>query len=67
MSSYIGKMFPQASISTRTETAITKPPVFHSETKRKTQLQKQNKNKTGKFLKGKRKNVSIFHMTIEMI
>ena len=54
-------MFSQASISTRTETAITKPPVFHSETKRKTQLQKQNKNKTGKFLKGKRKNVSISH------
>ena len=61
MSNYIGKMFPQASISTRTETATTKPPVFHSETKRKTQLQKQNKNKTGKFLKGKRKNVSISH------
>ena len=54
--SYINKMFPQASISTRTETAISKPPVFHQEAKRKLQL--QNKHKTGNFLKGKRKNVS---------
>lgn len=55
MDTYIKKMFPQASISTRTDTAVSKPPVFHSEAKRK---QLQNKHKTGNFIKGKRKNVS---------
>ena len=59
MSNYINKMFPQASISTRTDIAVTKPPVFHSETKRKLQLQQQQKSKPGKFIKGKRKTVSI--------
>ena len=57
MDTYINKMFPQASISTRTDTAVSKPPVFHGEAKRKMQL--QTKHKTGNFIKGKRKNVSI--------
>ena len=58
MSNYVKTMFPQASISTRSDTAVTKPAVFHSETKRKMQLEIQNKRKNGNFLKGQRKNVS---------
>ena len=41
MSNYVKTMFPQASISTRSDTAVTKPAVFHSETKRKMQLEKK--------------------------
>ena len=59
MSNYVKTMFPQASISARSETAISKPAVFHSETKRKLQFEIQNKRKNGNFLKGQRKNVSI--------
>ena len=59
MNDYIIKMFPQASISTRTDIAVSKPPVFHSESRRKVQRQIQNKHKSGNFLKGQRKNVSI--------
>ena len=58
MSNYIKTMFPQASISTRSDTAVSKPAVFHSETKRRLQLEVQNKRKNGNFLKGQRKNVS---------
>ena len=58
MQDYINTMFPQASLSTRTDTAATKPPVFHSEIKRREHLQHKTKSKTGNFLKGKRKNVS---------
>ena len=48
MSNYVKTMFPQASISTRSDTAVTKPAVFHSETKRKMQLEIQNKRKNGR-------------------
>ena len=58
MSNYVNTMFPQASISTRSDTTVSKPAVFHSETKRKMQLEIQNKRKNGNFLKGQRKNVS---------
>ena len=61
MSNYVKTMFPQASISTRSDTAVTKPAVFHSETKRKMQLEIQNKRKNGNFLKGQRKNVSFLN------
>ena len=59
MSNYVKTMFPQASISTRSDTAVSKPAVFHSETKRRLQLEVQTKRKNGNFLKGQRKNVSI--------
>ena len=59
MSDYINKMFPQASLSNRTDTAATKPAVFHSKIPRREPLQTQTKLKTGRFLKGKRKNVSM--------
>ena len=57
MQNYINKMFPQAALSTRTDAVVTKPPVFHSASKRKEQQQHTRTPKPGKFLKGKRKNV----------
>ena len=55
-------MFPQANLSNRTDAIVTKPPVFHAATKRKEQLPHTRNSKPGRFLKGKRKNVSNYHM-----
>ena len=59
MQNYVNKMFPQAALSNRTDTAVSKPPVFHSAIKRRDQPQHLRNSKPGKFLKGKRKNVSL--------
>ena len=50
MSNYINTMFPQASISTRSDTAVSKPAVFHSENKRKMQLEIQMHYKQRQYL-----------------
>ena len=62
MQDYITKMFPQANLSNRTDAIVTKPPVFHAATKRKEQLPHTRNSKPGRFLKGKRKSVSIYYM-----